>query len=143
MKTRTIEIDGEMKEVYLYESLAEYVEDTVLANSPYKTDSDEPYIIREFDLRKIFDDIRFNRIEFFEDYNIDGKQYIRVNWGEEEICMIQDSGFGMYYAVYQKVGKDKHDMDLNLYTCLIPKLFETKDEAAEAGYYRINPSRMI
>ena len=130
MKTKTIEIDGEMKEVEVYENIFEYLNGaTFLDENEYYT-SDEKYFIEEFDI----DEFLLNRVDltFIQDgkddyqyFNIDGKEYTYINWGENEISLIPNqNSYGYGYIIYEKVNEDE-------YRALHEYIYETEEEAEE------------
>lgn len=113
METRTIKIDGEMKKVEVYETIFEYLNNATFLDQDFEYILDNSkYIIDEFDIDNFLQEcsgISFIRNEKDESeyFTIDGKEYIYINWGENEISLVPyEPYYGYGYIIYENVGND-------------------------------------
>lgn len=108
MRTMKIEIDGEMKDARVFESMWDYidengatVEDYLLSPAEFEGER----IVRAF---RPVDDVFFGTSS--QDQVLIGDQYYQhVNWGEDEYCLIPegdvDAKFWIVYEWNEKKGE--------------------------------------
>lgn len=121
MKKMNLEIDGEMKDCLVFDSMWEYLEFYGTDITHYALDP-APYtgemIIGKF---KPIEDVDFGTPSS-ERVEIDEKFYQHVNWGEEEYTMIPESGLeAEFWTVYEWDGESG-------YICT-GQIFQTREEA--------------
>jgi len=100
-----IEIDGEIKDVLLFDDLFEYVTyfGSDISHYTIGRDLEEKFIVEE---EYLLDDVDFKIGDIIE---VNGKEYVNVNWGEEQTSFINDSGYCQdLYSIYQKVGNGEY-----------------------------------
>ncbi|MDD4378142.1 MAG: hypothetical protein PHH48_08395 [Eubacteriales bacterium] len=121
MEIIQIEIDGEMEEVQLFDSMFGYLDYYGSDISTYMLHmiADENYIVNGF---RPEEDGNFY---INGEYEYDGKSYTRINWGEIEICFIPSNQVSKeLFTIYVKE-------DENVYHNYKSMIFETEEEAQQ------------
>jgi hypothetical protein len=117
-----IEIDGEIKHVELFDDMYDYVSSSGADIShyyPLHRENDNKFVVESVDIVSDPDLMTYETIE------IDGEDYVRVNWGEQEKSYIKESGLGQtLWTIWQNNGKNEYYNYRSLF-------FETEDEARE------------
>lgn len=115
-------IDGIEEDVQLFDDMYDYVTEfgsDISHYYPVHKDDEKPFIVEEVDIEEDPDFITKDSIE------IDGIEYIRVNWGEDEISFIKQSGlFQTLYTIWQESEPGEYHNYKSMF-------FETEDEAQE------------
>jgi len=121
INTRII-IDGIEVDVQLFENMYDYVTEfgSDISNyNPVYKDDEKTFIVEDVDIIEDPDFIAKGSME------IDGVEYVRVNWGEEGISFIaQDGLFQTLYTIWQ----ESEPREYHNYKSMF---FETEDEAQE------------
>lgn len=95
-----IEAHGEEKEVLLFDNMFEYVTyfGSDISHYTIGRDSEDQFIVEE---EYILDDSDLKIDDIIE---VNGENYVHVNWGEEEVSLIKESGYCQtIYSIYRKV----------------------------------------
>jgi hypothetical protein len=121
-----IEIKGEMKKVWIFDSMFEYLATFGSNISGYTLHviSEDKYIVNGF---KPSADSNFHVLDVYEYY---GKSYTHVNWGELEICLIPSNQVDEeLFTIYKIEGENTYHK-YRSYLCRKQSyLFRTKCEA--------------
>ena len=121
INTRII-IDGIEEDVQLFENMYDYVTEfgsDISHYNPVYKDDEKTFIVEDVDIIEDPDFITKGSME------IDGVEYVRVNWGEEGISFIaQDGLFQTLYTIWQESEPGEYHNYKSMF-------FETEDEAQE------------
>lgn len=120
MINTTIEIDGEMTDVELFDDMYGYVTSSGADIShyyPLYREDDNDFVVEDV---CIVSDPDFMT---YESIKINGVEYVRVNWGEAEKSYIKESGLGQtLWTIWHNSGEGTYYNYRSLF-------FETEDEA--------------
>jgi len=126
MRNMKIEIADEMKDVQVFESMWDYVDHYGSDITHYVIEpchSEQDKFVEEI---VVSDDVDFGA---HDTYEIGGREYIHVNWGENEICMIPyDDLDEILYTIFERSRKEGRKTRF----VSTGQIFETEDEAREA-----------
>lgn len=115
-----IEIDGEMKDVELYDDMYDYVTTygaDISHYNPLHREDEEKFVVDDVCIVSDPDFMTYESIE------IEGEEYIRVNWGESEKSYIKEAGVGeTLWAIWQNNGEGEYYNYRSMF-------FETEEEA--------------
>ena len=105
MRTMKLEIDGEMKDVLVFESMWEYIQhyDSDITHYRYTGQYTQERIIRSF---KPIDDVTFST-HSSDMVEIEGEYFQRVWWGESETCVVPEADLmAQFWTVYEWGGAE-------------------------------------